>query len=276
MKVTVLVENSSGRPDLRAEHGLSFYIEAGGKKILLDTGQKDLFVENAAKLGCDLAAVDYAVISHGHGDHSGGLPAFRAINPKAPVYMARAATKRCYARKYGIFQVNVGMPREFIDDPGIVSLDGDLHLTEDIHLLTPLSNVDTLITTSNNLTMRRGLRFVCDDFAHELVFVAREGRKSLVVSSCSHTGLHNIMARIAAAGLLGRETVVLAGMHLFDPVGKRTESSERLDRFAQALLAFPGVTYFAGHCTGKEAYERLALTMGDRIQPMRCGDICSL
>lgn len=273
MKITVLVENTSERPGLRAEHGLSFYIEAGGKKILLDAGQKDLFVENAAKLGCDLAAVDYAVISHGHGDHSGGLPAFRTINPKAPVYMARTAVERRYVRKWGLLQLNAGMPREFIDDPGIVLLDGDIHLPGDVYLLTPLKNEKPYLTAGSNLTMRRGLRFVRDDFSHELVFVAREGERALVVSSCSHTGLHNIMGRVAAAGLLGAETTVLAGMHLFDPVGGRTESPETLDRFAADLLAFSGTTYYAGHCTGLKAVERLAQSMGDRIRLMRCGDV---
>ncbi|MCX7027041.1 MAG: MBL fold metallo-hydrolase [Spirochaetes bacterium] len=273
MKVTVLVENTSGRPDLRAEHGLSFCIEASGRKILLDTGQKDLFIENAAKLGCDLASVDYVILSHGHGDHSGGLPAFRAINPKALVYMARSATERRYVRKFGIFQINVGMPREFVSDSGIVFLDGDLHLPGDIHILTPLTNDKPYLTAGGNLTMRRGLRFVRDDFSHELVFVAREGERTLVISSCSHTGLHNIMGRVDAAGLLGEATTVLAGMHLFDPVGGRTERSEILDRFACDLLAFRNVTYYAGHCTGRKAFERLALTMGDRIRPMQCGDV---
>ena len=276
MKVTVLVENTSGQPDLASEHGLSFYIEAGGRKILLDTGQKDLFVENAAKLGCDLAAVDYAVLSHGHGDHGGGLPVFRALNPSAPVYMARTAASRRYIRKLGIFQINVGIPRNFVADPGIIFLDGDLHLPGDIHLLTPLCNDRPYLTAGRNLTMRKGLRFVGDDFSHELVFIAREGGRSLIVSPCSHTGLHNIMARVRDAGLLGEETLVLAGMHLFDPMGSRTESPETLDRFAADLLAFPGTTYLAGHCTGQRAFERLALAMGDRIKPMRCGDAYSL
>jgi metal-dependent hydrolase (beta-lactamase superfamily II) len=84
------------------------------------------------------------------------------------------------------------------------------------------------------------------------------------------------MGRVAAAGLLGAETTVLAGMHLFDPVGGRTESPETLDRFAADLLAFPSTTYYAGHCTGLPAVERLTLTMGERIRPLRCGDVFTL
>ena len=76
MKVIVLSENTTNDPRLGAEHGLSLYIEACGKKILFDTGQGDLFAENAKTLGVDLAAVDFAVISHGHYDHGGGIRRF--------------------------------------------------------------------------------------------------------------------------------------------------------------------------------------------------------
>lgn len=276
MRVVVLVENTAGRPEVKAEHGLSFYIEAGGRRILLDAGQKGLFAENATILGVDLGAVDYAVLSHGHGDHAGGLPRFRELNPTAPVYMARSATERRYIGKFHVFQINVGMPRTFVHDPGIVPLDEDLHLPGDIHLLTPIGNAEPYLTAGRNLTMRRGLRFLPDDFSHELVFVAREGDKSLVVSSCSHTGLHNIMGRVQAAGLLGRTTMVLAGMHLYDPMGSRTEPTEVLDRFAAQLLSFPGTRYRAGHCTGEAAFAHLKERMGDRVAPLRCGDVIDI
>ena len=71
MYVTVLVENTSFTEGLRAEHGLSLYIEANDKKILFDMGQTELFADNAEKLGIHLADVDVAVLSHGHYDHGG-------------------------------------------------------------------------------------------------------------------------------------------------------------------------------------------------------------
>ena len=273
MKITLLVENTAKDASIKAEHGLSFFIETGRETILLDAGQKDLFLENAALLGCDISKVDYAVLSHGHGDHGGGLPAFRKVNPDAPIYMARSATRRCYVRKFGFLYFNVGLDRKFVSDQGIVALDGDRDINERVSIVTNIRKKSDYLTTSSNLFMRKGLAFRQDDFSHELALVVREGDLSCIFSSCSHTGLHNIMGRIAEKGLLGKKNLVFAGMHLFDPIGKRTEGSGLLDRFADDLAAFDNTVYYAGHCTGKAAFERLKGRLGDRILPLHCGDV---
>ena len=66
MRIVTLMENTTKSESLRAEHGLSLYIETGNHKILFDTGQSDMFVRNASKLGIDLKDVDICVLSHGH------------------------------------------------------------------------------------------------------------------------------------------------------------------------------------------------------------------
>lgn len=38
MRIQNLIENTEGAAGCLCEHGLSFYIEAGGHKILADTG----------------------------------------------------------------------------------------------------------------------------------------------------------------------------------------------------------------------------------------------
>ncbi len=274
MKITLLVENTPKDISIKAEHGLSFFIETGGKKILLDTGQRSLFLENAALLGCDVAGADFAVLSHGHSDHSGGLAAFREVNPNAPIYMAKAATRRCYLRRFGLLHFNVGMDRSFVSDPGIVLLDEDRKLAPGIDVVVGIPRKADYLTTSSNLYMKNGVWYKRDDFSHELALVVREGETdtTCVFSSCSHTGLHNIMGCLAEKGLLGPKNLVFAGMHLYHAMSTRTESPALLDRFAEDLAAFPGTTYYAGHCTGQAAYEHLKTRLGERIQPMRCGD----
>ena len=80
MRIVTLVENTSRRQDLTAEHGLSLYIETGSHKILFDAGQSAAFADNAEKLGIDLTQADLAVLSHGHYDHGGGLGKFLETN----------------------------------------------------------------------------------------------------------------------------------------------------------------------------------------------------
>ena len=82
MRITCLAENTACN-GFEAEHGLSLYIETNGNRILFDMGQTDLFSGNAEKLGIDLNTVDFAVISHGHYDHGGGLRKFLEINQKS-------------------------------------------------------------------------------------------------------------------------------------------------------------------------------------------------
>ena len=47
MKITTLLENTSARPELSAEHGLSLYIETAERRILFDMGQTALFSHNS-------------------------------------------------------------------------------------------------------------------------------------------------------------------------------------------------------------------------------------
>ena len=95
-RVAALVENSSAAPACESRHGLSLYLETGKHKVLFDVGPNRLFLENAAKLGVDIAAVDTVILSHGHVDHAGGLEAFLSANDRARIYLRPSATEPHY------------------------------------------------------------------------------------------------------------------------------------------------------------------------------------
>ena len=80
MKIITLIENLTYKQGLVAEHGLSLYIESADKKILFDTGQSGLFMQNAKKLGINIEEIDSVILSHGHYDHTGGLYPFLQKN----------------------------------------------------------------------------------------------------------------------------------------------------------------------------------------------------
>lgn len=97
--VTTLVEDTASVAGLLGEHGLSFWVEYGNQRILFDTGQSELLVENARILGVNLAKTDAIVLSHGHYDHTGGLAAVLDIAPRAIVYVHPAALWPKFVRK---------------------------------------------------------------------------------------------------------------------------------------------------------------------------------
>ena len=74
MKLTVLLDNNTfiDRYFL-GEPGVSYFIEADGKKILFDVGYSDAFIRNAQKMNKNLLDVDMVVLSHGHLDHTWGI-----------------------------------------------------------------------------------------------------------------------------------------------------------------------------------------------------------
>ena len=129
MRVTALTENTTEK-DFRTEHGLSLYIETNGQKILFDSGQTELFAENAGKLGIDLSAVDIMVLSHGHYDHGGGLERFMEINKKAPIYMSRYAFEPHYngTEKY------IGLDTSLEKSERIIFTDGVTEISDTLTL----------------------------------------------------------------------------------------------------------------------------------------------
>src|SRR3979411_580996 len=70
------------------EWGFSALVEADGRRILFDTGARpDTVLINAKALNVDLSNVTDVILSHKHGDHTGGLMTLRksvvAKNPDA-------------------------------------------------------------------------------------------------------------------------------------------------------------------------------------------------
>src|SRR5262245_44654292 len=86
LKITVLSTMLADRGI--GEWGFAALVEADGKRFLFDTGARpETVLANARELRIDLAAVEDVIISHNHGDHTGGLLTLRRelqkINPRA-------------------------------------------------------------------------------------------------------------------------------------------------------------------------------------------------
>ena len=130
MKVVTLMENTACREDLCFEHGLSLYIETENHKILFDAGQSAAFADNAEKLGVDLRELDFAVLSHGHYDHSGGLKRFLQCNDRAAVYVHRDAFMPHFNKE----NADIGLDSSLLESGRIVLTEGSTQLAPGLTL----------------------------------------------------------------------------------------------------------------------------------------------
>ena len=88
MKITIVYDNTTSKPDLIADWGWSCFIETEEKNILFDTGGNGkILLENLISLNINPESIDDVVISHPDFDHIGGLSTFLNLNHKAIVHI---------------------------------------------------------------------------------------------------------------------------------------------------------------------------------------------
>ena len=268
MKVTVLVDNISGK-SLGGEWGLSFYIEYRDKVVLLDSGLSGLFAENADRLGLDLNAVDYAVLSHAHDDHANGFDTFFERNDHAPLFVARECGENCYDFDAESQQYKyAGIPRGILERHAdrIVRAENDMLISEGIRLLghnTP--DLDQLGLMEQMYLMQEDSSFIPDDFRHEqsLIFELDDG--VAVFNSCSHAGADNIVNEVMHT-YPGRRILLMAGgFHLFN------KSDQYVREFARRLESTGVERIYTGHCTGEKALGLLQEELGNKVNSLRTG-----
>ncbi|MCQ2456877.1 MAG: MBL fold metallo-hydrolase [Clostridia bacterium] len=264
MKSTVLIDNTPS-DGLAGEHGLSFLIEHGGKKILLDTGATGAFVSNAKRLGCELSDVDFCVLSHAHYDHSDGLSAFFAENSGAKLYLREGSAENAY-RRIGCFFKYIGIKRgtlkKYADRIEFVS--GKRELSPGVWLVP--HNTKGLEAVGRNAKMyrRHGLLMKPDDFSHEQSLVVETEEGLVIFNSCSHGGADNIIREISEAFDGSEIYAIVGGFHLF------RSGVEEISAFAEKVDA-TGISHaVTGHCTG-EAYSVLKERLGDRVERFYSG-----
>jgi len=87
-RITIVFDNYRARSGLETDWGFACVVETPRDKVLFDTGGSgDILLRNMNKLGMDPSGITAVVLSHAHGDHTGGLRMFLQENPRVPVYM---------------------------------------------------------------------------------------------------------------------------------------------------------------------------------------------
>jgi len=270
LSIAVLVDNTVNRRGLLAEHGLAFWLEWGGRRILFDTGQGMALAHNAKRLGIDLSSVNDVVLSHGHYDHSGGLLAALPEFKAAAVYADREAFCDRFVRDPQTGVRSVRSPIKSFEwltprvgrvvrtGEGPVDLGDGIRLTGRISRQNGFEDAGGAFYLDSACTRPDG---IVDDQA----LYAETDRGVVVLLGCAHAGVVNTLDFIWAATGRSRIYAVIGGMHLSNA------SEFRMRQTIRRLRDLDVQRVGLAHCTGFSAMARLNHELPNRCFPCVAG-----
>ena len=263
--ITVLVDNKAC-DGIQGEWGLSVLVQYGGKKILLDAGASNLFLDNMKKLDVDVKDIDHAVLSHAHYDHANGLPAFLDNNETAKLYVRDCTACDCYAKKL-FFRKYIGIPRKMPKKYAgrIEAVSGDYKLMDGVWLIPHKTQGLESIGKRELMFRKTAGGWRPDDFAHEQSLVLDTDKGLVILNSCSHGGAGNIINEIKATFPDKKVYGLIGGLHLFN-------KSESEIKEVAGKIRDTGIEYVCtGHCTKDWAFGILKEELGDIMDQMHVG-----
>lgn len=239
MRLTVLMDNNTyiDRYFL-GEPAVSYYIEEGEERLLLDAGYSDAFLKNALAMGLDLGTVGTVVLSHGHNDHTRGLP-----------YLLRQAAGQVKL----VAHPDVLLPKQFGgEDIGAPPLETDkvtFQLTrEPLHLgdrITFLGEIPQMVEFEPRSPI--GKRYKNGEWEADLVeedsALVFKGKAGLfLITGCSHSGVCSQIEYAKQVTGERRVQGLIGGFHLFEGDDRAKATAEYLKKNVQGPI-------YPCHCT---------------------------
>jgi len=174
VRIAVVYDNKSLSPDLSPAWGFSCLI---GEDLLFDTGgDSHVLLSNMGKMGIDVERIRSVVLSHAHGDHTGGLGGLLAVNRNLTVYLPRSFAS--------------GFKAEVEARARVVQVHEPMEITEGIYTTGEMGR--SVLEQSLVLVTRRGL---------------------VVITGCAHPGIVSIVEK-AREIASGEVYLAMGGFHL--------------------------------------------------------------
>ncbi len=261
-KLTVIVDNIP-HGGMRSEWGLSILAEYKDKKILIDAGASPLFLENMKILGINVNDIDFGVLSHAHYDHANGIPAFFENNSHAKFYLREDALENCYGKRF-IFHKYIGLPKNVLRDYSdrIKKVSGDYMLMDGAFLIPHKTKGLAEVGKREWMYRKTAKGWIPDDFSHEQSLVLDTEKGLVIINSCSHGGVVNIINEVKDTFPGKHVYGMIGGFHLYN------KKNDEIRNVAKKLKE-TGIDHICtGHCTEQRAYGILKEELGEKIELM--------
>lgn len=276
MKITALIENDSYKEGICAQYGLSLLVQTQAGAFVVDAGQNEEALKNFHVLGYSLDMIDAIVVSHNHFDHIGGLQSFVDATDlrKPPVYVSAGTGKELFTKTL-FSRRNLCSRNDLIRQNAdrVHFVDGCVGILPGVFVCTVDTPDPKFLCKDRKLRMLSpGGRLVPDDFRHEVYVAVLENDTLKIISSCSHTGIVNIL-RDAERRFGMPASVFVGGLHMR---GKRSNTLNCSRSYVKNVLDelnTNGVcTIHTCHCTGKLGYKLIKQGFHGRTKYFSSGD----
>jgi len=255
VRITTLSENTAQLGFL-GEWGLSILVETDSTRVLLDTGLSTSAVYNADLMGIDFSTIDAIVLSHAHGDHTGGL---RDVLRRVRKLVQVIAHPDIWIPKYVVYgEISryAGIPymKEDLESLGAsftlttkpFKISDDIMTTGEVEMTTDYETID------DRLFVKKGNNIVPDPLTDDLAIVVKTTEGLVLITGCAHRGIINTVRHVQK--LMGGEYIhtIIGGTHLM------VASPERIQNTASELKELRLQRLGVSHCTGFNASAALA------------------
>jgi 7,8-dihydropterin-6-yl-methyl-4-(beta-D-ribofuranosyl)aminobenzene 5'-phosphate synthase len=265
-KITVLCENLVGRLVGSGEHGFSAFIETESSNYLFDTGSGHSVVANSLVLNKDLRTIKKIFLSHGHYDHTGGLPEVLKLKGNVDVHVHPDV----FIDRIHIIQEEgeekkrfVGLPfkkryleflgAHFLYNKDYIEVEKGIFLTGEVPRKTPFEKPDPRLFSEMDGKITQDI-FLDDQ---SLILDTKKGL--VVILGCAHSGMINILDHVIDKTGKEKFYAIMGGTHL------DFLTPEQLEESIKSLKKMEIERIGISHCTGMRAAFRLHQEFGDRF-----------
>ena len=277
VKITILCENTVGKRIGAGEHGFSAFIETDQGNYLFDTGNGQSIVANSLAFEKDLRSVKKIFLSHGHYDHTGGLPGVLKLKEEVDVhghpqlFLDRISIAKEKGRETKRF---VGLPykRNYLESLGahfllnsdFVEIENNMFLTGEVPRQTPFEKPDP------KLFMEIEGKISQDVFPDDQSLILDTQKGLILILGCAHSGMINIIQHVTHHMKKENFHAILGGTHL------DFLTPEQLEESIHCLKTIAFEKIGVSHCTGMRAAFRLHQEFGDRFFQGCVGSVLEL